>query len=39
MSKQEAPSDERHTTAIDWSEVHRRLRDMAKIIRKVLDDN
>ncbi len=25
MSKQEAPSDERHTTAIDWSEVHRRL--------------
>lgn len=25
MSKQEAPSDERRTTAIDWSEVHRRL--------------
>jgi purine-binding chemotaxis protein CheW len=25
MSKQEAPSDERRMTAIDWSEVHRRL--------------
>jgi purine-binding chemotaxis protein CheW len=25
MSKQEAPSDERRTTAIDWSEVYRRL--------------